>query len=39
VTGHGGGEPGYVEAIGDERLAGLGEWQDSTERWMEIASA
>jgi len=39
VTGPAGGEAGYREAVGDGRLAALGEWEDSTERWMEIASA
>jgi glutaconate CoA-transferase subunit A len=35
----GGGEPAYLDAVGRERLAGLGEWEASTERWMELASA
>lgn len=35
----GGGEAAYQEAVGSERLAGLAEWQASTERWMELASA
>jgi glutaconate CoA-transferase subunit A len=34
-----GGEAAYAEAVGSERLAGLAEWQDSTERWMELSSA
>jgi glutaconate CoA-transferase subunit A len=35
----GGGEAAYLEAVGDARLAGLREWEDSTERWMELAEA
>jgi glutaconate CoA-transferase subunit A len=34
-----GGEPAYQDAVGRERLAGLGEWQASTARWMELARA
>jgi glutaconate CoA-transferase subunit A len=34
-----GGEAAYLEAVGDERLDGLREWKDSTQRWMELASA
>jgi glutaconate CoA-transferase subunit A len=37
VTGDG--EAAYLDAVGDERLQGLCEWKDSTERWMELASA
>ncbi len=33
------GEAAYLDAVGRERLAGLTEWQDSTARWMELASA
>jgi glutaconate CoA-transferase subunit A len=35
----GGGEAAYIEAVGGERLAALHEWKESTERWMELASA
>jgi glutaconate CoA-transferase subunit A len=34
-----GGEAAYQEAVGAERLAGLAEWESSTERWMQLASA
>jgi glutaconate CoA-transferase subunit A len=34
-----GGEAEYLDAVGAERLAGLREWKDSTQRWMELASA
>jgi glutaconate CoA-transferase subunit A len=34
-----GGELEYLDAVGSERLASLTEWQDSNERWMELASA
>ena len=34
-----GGETAYRAALGEERIAGLREWQDSTARWMELASA
>lgn len=34
-----GGEAAYQQAVGSERLASLAEWQASTERWMELASA
>jgi glutaconate CoA-transferase, subunit A len=34
-----GGEASYQAAVGRDRLASLGEWSASTERWMELASA
>ena len=34
-----GGEAAYLDAVGRDRLAGLGRWEESTERWMELASA
>jgi glutaconate CoA-transferase subunit A len=34
-----GGEPAYQEAVGAGHLAALSEWQQSNERWMELASA
>ncbi len=32
-------EAAYLEAVGSERLESLADWQDSPERWMELASA
>ena len=34
-----GGETSYLEAVGPERLARIGEWDESTERWMELSRA
>jgi glutaconate CoA-transferase subunit A len=34
-----GDEAAYLDAVGSERLKGLAEWQESTERWMALASA
>lgn len=35
----GGGEAAYLDAVGRERLDALAEWESSTQRWMELASA
>lgn len=35
----GGDEPGYLDAVGRDRLAALGEWDESTGRWTELATA
>jgi glutaconate CoA-transferase subunit A len=32
-------EAAYLDAVGPERLAALAGWQDSTQRWMALASA
>ena len=34
-----GGEAAYLDAVGPERLAQLAEWETSTQRWMELATA
>lgn len=34
-----GGEAAYLDAVGAERLAQLAEWETSTQRWMELATA
>lgn len=34
-----GSEAGYLQAVGGERLAALATWEQSPERWMELASA
>lgn len=34
-----GGEAAYLDAVGPERLAELAEWETSTQRWMELATA
>jgi len=34
-----GGEQAYQAAVGTEHLAALSEWEQSNERWMELASA
>jgi hypothetical protein len=35
----GGGEPAYLDAVGRKHLAALREWEDSTGRWTELATA